>query len=108
MSTATVIDPLKRALTQSEALLALAKADDWESFELLVQNRQQGLLVLQTPEFLHDVAELNAADEVARLIQAIQAINRELEDLSLKHQDGVASEIRHMAKSSKAMSAYGQ
>ncbi|WP_323814622.1 flagellar protein FliT [Cellvibrio sp. NN19] len=103
-----LLDPLSRALQQSRALLSLAQADDWDSFEILVQQRQQGLLSLNDLEYLQSLAQADLEASAAEVIQEIQAINKALSELAINNRDKVATELRQSNKASKALDAYGQ
>lgn len=102
------LDPLTRALSQSRALLSLAQAGDWESFETLVQQRQQGLLSLNDQEYLQSLAQADLEAEAANVIREIQGINRTLSELAAASRDNKASELRQTNLASKAMDAYGR
>ncbi|MEN0039573.1 MAG: flagellar protein FliT [Cellvibrio sp.] len=104
----SLLDPLARALSQSRALLALAQAGDWESFETLVQQRQQGLLSLNDQEYLESLAKADLESSAANLIHEIQGINKTLEQLAEENRDNKASELRQTNLASKAMDAYGR
>lgn len=103
-----LLDPLTRALSQSQALLSLAQAGDWESFETLVQQRQQGLLSVNDPEYLESLAKADLESQAASVIQEIQDINKTLSELAVISRDGAASELRQSNKLSKALDAYGR
>lgn len=103
-----LLDPLVRALSQSEALLSLAQAADWDSFETLVQQRQQGLLSIHDPEYLESLTQANLEARAADLIQEIQVLNKRLAELASANRDNLASELRQSHKISKAMDAYGR
>ncbi|WP_331346730.1 flagellar protein FliT [Cellvibrio sp. UBA7661] len=102
-----LLDPLVRALSQSKALLSLAQAGDWESFETLVQQRQQGLLSLSDHEYLQSLAQADLETEAAGLIEEIQLINKELSSLAEANRDNAASELRQNGRAAKAIDAYG-
>jgi flagellar protein FliT len=104
----SLLDPLARALSQSQALLSLAQAGDWESFETLVQQRQQGLLSLNDQEYLESLAQADLEAKAAAVIQEIQAINKTLADLAETSRENKASELRQTNHASKAMDAYGR
>lgn len=108
MDTNPLLDPLVRALSQSEALLSLAQAGDWESFETLVQQRQQGLLSIHDAEYLESLTQANLEAEAARLIQDIQGINRHLKNLAEVSREQRASELRQNSTVNKALDAYGR
>ncbi len=104
----SLLDPLDRALQQSKALLSLAQADDWDSFEILVQQRQQGLLSINDPEYLQSLAQADLEANAAEVIQEIQTINKTLAEMAINNREKVASELRHSNKASRAIDAYGQ
>lgn len=108
MDISPLLDPLSRALSQSQALLSLAQAGDWESFETLVQQRQQGLLSINDPEYLESLATADLEPQAAEVIQEIQEINRQLSALAEVSRDNVASELRHSNRAAKAVDAYGR
>lgn len=104
----SLLDPLARALSQSQALLSLAQAGDWESFETLVQQRQQGLLSINDPEYLESLAQADLESKAAGVIQEIQGINKQLSELAETNRDNAASELRQSNRVSKAIDAYGR
>jgi flagellar protein FliT len=108
MDTDSLLDPLSRAFSQSQALLSLAEAGDWESFETLVQQRQQGLLSLNDQEYLESLAQANLEAKAADMIQEIQVINKKLADLAETGREHAASELRQTNRANKAMDAYGR
>jgi flagellar protein FliT len=108
METNPLLDPLVRALSQSQALLSLAQAGDWESFETLVQQRQQGLLSINDPEYLESLAVAGLEARAAGVIQDIQGINKLLAVLAEENRDKAATDLRQHAIANKAMDAYGR
>ncbi len=103
-----LLDPLARALSQSQALLSLAQAGDWESFETLVQQRQQGLLSINDPEYLESLTQADLESQAAGVIQEIQGINKKLSELAEISRDNTASELRQSNRVTKAIDAYGR
>lgn len=108
MDIETLLDPLSRALSQSQALLSLAEAGDWDSFETLVQQRQQGLLTINDSEYLQSLARADLEPQAARMIEEIQVINKRLSELAELSRDQVASELRQSNLAVKALDAYGR
>lgn len=108
MDTDSLLDPLARALSQSQVLLSLAQAGDWESFETLVQQRQQGLLSLNDQEYLESLAQADLDEKAAAMIQEIQTINKTLAELAEISRDTRASELRQANMVNKVLDAYGQ
>lgn len=108
MDIETLLDPLSRALSQSQALLSLAEASDWDSFETLVQQRQQGLLSVNDEEYLKSLAQANLEAKAASLVEEIQQINKRLSALANVSRDQIASELRQSNRAVKAIDAYGR
>jgi flagellar protein FliT len=108
MDTNPLLDPLVRALSQSQALLSLAQAGDWDSFETLVQQRQQGLLSIHDADYLESLARADLEMQAASLIQEIQGINKQLTNLAEIDRNNRATELRQAAIANKALDAYGR
>lgn len=108
MDIETLLDPLSRALSQSQALLSLAEAGDWDSFETLVQQRQQGLLSINDAEYLQSLAQADLEPQAAHMIEEIQTINKRLSELAEISREQVASELRQTNRAMKAIDAYGR
>ena len=108
MDIENLLDPLSRALSQSQALLSLAEVGDWDSFETLVQQRQQGLLSINDAEYLQSLAQADLEAQAAHMIEEIQAINKRLSELAEISRDKVASDLRQSTKAMKAIDAYGR
>lgn len=108
MDSNPLLDPLSRALSQSQALLSLAQAGDWDSFETLVQQRQQGLLSINDHEYLESLAQADLEAKAADVIQEIKAINMQLAQLAETTRENAASELRQNNRANKAIDAYGR
>jgi len=108
MDVHSLLNPLERALSQSQALLSLAEAGDWESFETLVQQRQQGLLSLTDAEYLKSITDAELDAKAATIIGDIQAINKRLSVLAQENREQIASEIRQSTQAAKAIDAYSR
>ncbi len=108
MDTNPLLDPLVRALSQTQALLSLAQAGDWDSFETLVQQRQQGLLSINDAEYLQSLAKADLESQAASLIQEMQGINQHLTNLAELNRDNKASDLRQSVTANKALDAYGR
>lgn len=106
METASPLAPFERALMQSQSLLSHAQAGDWESFEALVEQRQQGLMEIQEAAFLASITTLELESQAALIVQAIQSINKQLALLAEAHSAELASDLRQASKAVKAIDAY--
>ncbi len=102
----TLLQPLQQALAQSRALLSMAQADDWESFEVLVQRRQQCLLDIQKEAYLASLANAGLESQAAEVVAAIKTLNEQLASLAESQKIKVSSELRHISKSEKAINSY--
>lgn len=108
MDTDSLLTPLERVLSQSQALLSLAQAGDWESFEPLVQQRQQCLLVINDNEYLESLGEADLVAQASGLIREIQAINQQLAQLAESNRDQTVSNLRQNIASVRAINAYSR
>jgi len=106
METASPLAPFERALRQSQSLLSHALAGDWESFEALVEQRQQGLMEIQEAAFLSSITTAELESQAASIVQAIQSINQQLTSLAEVHSAQLASDLRQASKAVKAIDAY--
>jgi hypothetical protein len=106
METVSLLAPFERALSQSQVLLSLANAEDWESFEVLVQQRQQDLLDIQDAAYMNSIAAAHLESQAALIVQAIQSINKQLTLLAEAHSAELASDLRQASKAVKAIDAY--
>lgn len=106
MEPTALLAPFERALSQSQSLLSLAQEGDWESFESLVQQRQQGLLEIQQSTFISAITTAQLESQAAVIIQAIQSINTQLAQLAEIRRENVATDLRQASKAVKAIDAY--
>lgn len=104
--TTDLLQPLHQFLEQSRRLLGLAKADDWEAFEVLLEERQQGLSALGDNKLLIAVAKAGVADEMRALLAEIQAVNNQLGEVAEAGRADLAAQLRQVVQAEKAIEAY--
>ncbi len=108
MADTSLLSPLEAALDQSLILLNLAKEQNWEAFEVLLQQRQASMNALTDKGFLQAIAKADLDEQAKTLVIKIQDINRQLTDLSTKKRDQVVAEIRQINTVDKVAGLYGQ
>lgn len=93
--------PLQEAQRLTEAMLNLAKEGEWDGVPELEKARQRCLAGLQ-------LAGMDEATEQAAidLLRAIQAMNRELVDLSEQERSRVREALLSLRKGDRARRAY--
>lgn len=101
-----LLAPLERFLLRSRELLALAEADDWETFETRLAEREAGLPALGENQFIIDVAKAGREDEMREAIAEIQAINDQLVTLAEQSKADIARHLKTQQTKDKAVKAY--
>lgn len=107
MST-SLLAPINSLVEQSQHLLNLARAQDWQAFEVLLLQRQASMNVLIDADYLQSVTKAGMENEVKQMVMDIKKINEQLTELASRRQDEIASEIRQLNRADKAIDAYGQ
>lgn len=107
MST-SLLAPVNSLVEQSQHLLNLARAQDWQAFEILLLQRQASMNVLVDGDYLQSITKAGLESEVKHMVMDIKKINQQLTEMASRRQDEIASEIRQINRADKAMGAYGQ
>jgi flagellar protein FliT len=107
MST-SLLAPVNSLVEQSQHLLNLARAQDWQAFEILLLQRQASMNVLVDGDYMQSITKAGLESEVKHMVMDIKKINQQLTELASRRQDEIASEIRQINRADKAMGAYGQ
>lgn len=108
MNSNELLKPLHEALVLAQQLVSLAQAESWEAMELATGHYQQQLSVLGDHVYMQAISDAHLADEAKAVIVKIQAINDDLDSYTLLQRDKVASELRQLSHSGKALEAYGR
>lgn len=104
----SLLAPVNSLIEQTQHLLNLARAQDWQAFEMLLQQRQAAMNVLLDANYLEAVTKAGLEAEVKQMVKDIKTMNQQLTELASRRQDEIASEIRQLNRADKAMDAYGQ
>ena len=102
----SILAPLESFLAQTQSLLALAQADDWETFETQMAERQTKLPALGENQFLIAITQAGLVDEAKSLIQAIQATDQQIVDVAESSKAKISEQLRQSIKATKAVVAY--
>ncbi len=108
MANSSLLSPLNAVLDQSFSLLSLAREQNWEVFEVLLQQRQAGMKVLAEKDYLEALTKAELDTDAKELIRQIQELNQQLSELASKKRDQVVAEIRQLTIADKVAGAYGQ
>jgi hypothetical protein len=104
----SLLAPINTLVEQSQHLLNLARAQDWQAFEVLIQQRQAAMNVLVDADYLEAITKAGLDAEVKQMVKDIKTMNQQLTELASRRQDEIASEIRQSNRVEKAIDAYGQ
>jgi flagellar protein FliT len=106
MTQSDLLQPLHRFLDQSQRLLALAEAGEWEAFEALLAERQKGLASVGDNALLIAVAKAGLADEMRQLLAEIQTSNNRVAEVAERSRADLAVQLRQVVQAEKAIDAY--
>jgi hypothetical protein len=104
----SLLAPINSLVEQSQHLLNLARTQDWQAFEVLLLQRQASMNVLLDENYLQAITKAGLDAEVKHMVMDIKTMNQQLTEMAGRRQDEVASEIRQINRTDKAMDAYGQ
>jgi flagellar protein FliT len=102
----SILAPLEGFLAQTQSLLALAQADDWETFEIQMAERQTKLPALGESQLLIAITRAGLVDEAKSLIQAIQDTDQQIVGLAESSKAKISEQLRQSIKATKAVVAY--
>ena len=106
MSTQNLLQPLHDTLEKAHELVRLAQAEEWSAFEEQFANYERLAKYLNDEAYLRALTENNLGSSAAEIILQIQALNESLDLSASNVRDNIASELRQMMQSDKAMDAY--
>ena len=92
----------EQLLDLTQAMLAAAKSDDWDAFEL--QERQRSVLLEMI--FSHQALEESARLQLTPVLKEIQLIDKTITDLICQQRDQAAEELRHLKHAREGDKAY--
>ena len=108
MNSNELLKPLYEVLERAQELVRLAHAEEWEAMNTAASRYQQHVTFLDDDVYLHALNDANLVDEAKAVIVKIQDVNNDLDSYTLLQREKVASELRQLSQSDKALEAYGR
>lgn len=108
MNHSETLKPLYDVLACAQELVSLAQSEKWEEMDLVASRYQQQAACLEDTAYLQSLSELNMVEEAKALITQIAVLNNDLDTQTTLYREKVASELRQMSQSNKALEAYGR
>lgn len=108
MSNEHLLDPVVQLLAQAEVLLLLAEAEDWAGLGAHMTDYLSYVTLLEDKAYLQSLKDAGLALSAQGLILQIHGINQKVDELAQDSHQKVASELRQIIQSGKAMDAYGR
>lgn len=103
-----LLKPLYEVLERAQELVRLAHAEEWDAMNTAASKYQQHVTFLDDDVYLHALNDANLVNEAKAIIVTIQAVNDDLDSYTLLQREKVASELRQLSQSGKALDAYGR
>jgi hypothetical protein len=108
MNDINLLEPLYQLLEQVNLLLGFAHAEKWDEFQVNLSAYQTQLAVLEDSRYLNAVKSSGLSAEAQRLVAQLQDLNHQLDGLAEQTHAKIASELRLMTQSTKALDAYSR
>lgn len=106
MSNQDLLQPLNETLEKAQELIRLAQAEEWSAFEEQFVNYERLAKYLNDEAYLKTLNDNNLGASAGEIVIQIQALNESLDLRASNVRDNIASELRQMMQSDKAMDAY--
>ena len=106
MNPETLLQPLQQLLTQVQLLLAFAHAENWDAIQIEMVDYQKRAVLLEDEIYLQSLKDANLVIEAQGLMLQIQGFNQQVDEHAEAFHEKVASELRQMNLSNKALDAY--
>lgn len=103
-----LLKPLYEVLERAQELVRLAHAEEWDAMNTAASKYQQHVTFLDDDVYLHALNDANLVDAAKAIIVEIQTVNDDLDSYTLMQREKVASELRQLSQSDKALNAYGR
>lgn len=103
-----LLKPLYEILDRVKDLVRLAQAEEWESMEIAAAEYQQHVTFLDDNLYIKALQDADLVDAAKSIIGQIQGFNDDLDIHTSLQREKIASELRQMNQSDKAMNAYGR
>jgi hypothetical protein len=108
MNDETLLQPIHNLLIEVKALLVLAQAAKWDELNASLESYQVKLNVLSDKHYLQTIKDNNLNLEAQGIILQIQGFNAQVDELAECEHTRIASELRQMMQSDKALDAYSR
>jgi hypothetical protein len=108
MNDKNILEPLNQLLVQVNALLAFAHSEHWDTFQVHLSAYQEQLTLLEDTAYLSAVKNSGLTSEAQSLVSQLQGLNQQLDVLAEQAHEKIASELRLMTQSNKALDAYSR
>ena len=103
-----ILKPLNEIMGRAEELVKLAQAEEWEAMDAAALKYQQHVTFLDDDAYLRAINEAGLVDSAKIIIAKIQVLNDDLDTHTSLQRERIASELRQINQSNKALNAYGQ
>lgn len=108
MDKSELLKPLYEVLERAQELIRLAQAEEWEAMDAAATKYQQHMLFLENNTYLQSINDAHLEEDAKAIILQIQGLNDELDVHTSLQRERVASELRQIHQSGKALDAYGR
>lgn len=103
-----LLRPLHEVVARVQELIDLAHAEKWEELDAAAQKYQQHVLFLDDNTYLQAINDAYLVEDAKTIILQIQNMNDELDVYTNIQREKIASELRQINQSGKALDAYGR
>jgi Flagellar protein FliT len=103
-----LLEPLHQIIEQVNVLLVFAREENWDELQENLGAYQNQLTILEQDTYLDALRDSQLTGSAQDLILQIQDLNQQLDLLAVGRHEKIASELRLMAQSTKALDAYSR
>ncbi|RZA05447.1 MAG: flagellar protein FliT [Moraxellaceae bacterium] len=103
-----LLKPLYEIVDRVKELVQLAKAEEWEAMDSAANKYQQHVTFLDDDVYLQAINDAHLVEEAKAIIVQIQNLNDDLDVHTNIQRERIASELRQMNQSDRALEAYGR
>jgi|GEM_PF-636474 len=107
-TTNELLKPLYSLLERAETLSLLIVAQEWGTLEAELPAYEQEARFLNDETYTNALINTNQAEEAQAIIAKIQRLNDMMDVAAIENRDKIASELRQILQSGKAMDAYSR
>jgi hypothetical protein len=108
MNSFEILKPLNEILAIAQQLVELARAEEWVAMEAVASQYEKRMTLLEDATYFKSISDANLSEEAKVIIAEIQTLNNDLDTHAVLHREKVASELRQMSQSNKALEAYSR